>query len=242
MQLLHLRNTPIFHQLQIEEAFLRLGTDNLCVINEGSSPAIVMGISGKPEELIDLNKLEENPIPVIKRFSGGGTVVVDQDTLFVSFIFNQAAHPFAPYPEPILRWTEEVYKEVFPPSFALRENDYVLGDRKCGGNAQYLRKERWLHHTTFLWDYDPARMDLLLHPKKTPDYRTGRSHSEFITSLSAHMPSKGELIAQIKKTLAKRFPLEEIALAELEPLLAKPHRQSVCEIPLPWLSSEVSTH
>ena len=239
MQLLHLRNTPIFHQLQIEEAFLRLGTDNLCVINEGSSPAIVMGISGKPNELIDLDKLKESPIPVIKRFSGGGTVVVDQNTLFVSFIFNQADHSFAPYPEPILRWTEEVYKEVFPSSFALRENDYVLGDRKCGGNAQYLRKERWLHHTTFLWDYDPTRMDLLLHPKKTPDYRSGRSHDDFITALSEHMPSKRELIAQIKKTLAKRFPLEETAVAELEPLLAKPHRQSLSEIPLRQLRTAI---
>ena len=34
-----------------------------------------MGISGKPEELVNLDRLS---IPLIKRFSGGGTVVVDE--------------------------------------------------------------------------------------------------------------------------------------------------------------------
>ena len=89
MNILHLKNVSIFEQLQLEEALLRADTRNVCIINEGSSPAIVMGISGKAEELIDLEKLEQNPIPVIKRYSGGGTVVVDPNTLFVSFICNK---------------------------------------------------------------------------------------------------------------------------------------------------------
>ena len=69
MNILHLKNFPIFRQLQIEEALLRLDKRNFCIINEGSPPAIVMGISGKPDELIDKTRLAQNPIPVIKRFS-----------------------------------------------------------------------------------------------------------------------------------------------------------------------------
>lgn len=227
MKILHLKNYPIFKQLQLEEALLRLDTDNYCIINEGSPPAIVMGISGKAEELIDHKKLLSMPIPVIKRFSGGGTVVVDQETIFISFLCQKDLHDFTPYPEPIMKWTEGIYKEAFQlPDFHLRENDYVIGERKCGGNAQYLRKDRWLHHTTFLWGYQPELMDLLLHPKKTPKYREQRSHTDFLTCLSEHLPSKIEFIQAIKKILNNSYSAQETSLVKVSPLLQMPHRQS----------------
>lgn len=227
MHILHLKNFPIFEQLKLEEALLRLDTRNFCIINEGSPPAIVMGISGKAEELIDKDKLSRTPIPVIKRFSGGGTVVVDHETLFISFLCQKELHDFAPYPEPIMRWTEGIYREALNlPDFHLRENDYVIGARKCGGNAQYLRKERWLHHTTFLWNYNKGLMDLLLHPKKTPKYREQRAHEAFLTCLSEHLPHKGDCIEAIKKTLSNYYPVHEISLDEASSVLKEPHRQS----------------
>jgi hypothetical protein len=45
--------------------------------------------------------------------------------------------------------------------FALRENDYVLGAHKIGGNAQSISKNRWVHHTSFLWDFESTRMEYL---------------------------------------------------------------------------------
>lgn len=227
MKLLHLKNTPIFEQLQIEEALLRLDDQNYCIINEGSPPAIVMGISGQLEELVNMERHGQNPIPIIKRFSGGGTVVVNHETLFVSFLFQKEAHDFAPYPEPIMRWTEGLYKEAFAiEGFALRENDYVIGEKKVGGNAQYLRKNRWLHHTTFLWDYQPELMDLLLHPKKTPTYREGRSHEAFITKLSEHLESKEAFLKGVKKALSHHFSYEEISLESIIPFTQREHRKN----------------
>lgn len=210
LHLLHLKNHSILEQLQIEEALLRGDTRNWCIINEGSPPAIVMGISGKPELLIHQENLFLAPIPVIKRFSGGGTVVVDEHTLFVSFLFQKKTHPFPPYPEPIMRWTEELYKEVFPtPEFALRENDYVIGERKCGGNAQYIRKDRWLHHTSFLWSFTKERMGYLRHPPKTPTYRQGRDHAAFLCTLEPYFPNMQAFTDELKKALSRRFTLVE---------------------------------
>ena len=101
-----------------------------------------MGISGKVEELVNQAKLKTEPIPLIKRYSGGGTVVVDDQTLFVSFIFNKNDHDFPSFPEPILRWSADIYQKAWDlEGFALRENDYVLGDHKVGGNAQYIKKK-----------------------------------------------------------------------------------------------------
>lgn len=49
--------------------------------------------------------------------------------------------------------------------------DYCFGDVKFGGNAQAITKQRFLHHTSMLWNYQKDRMQLLSHPAKIPDYR-----------------------------------------------------------------------
>lgn len=230
--LLQLKSYPIYEQLLLEEKLLRGNTGNWCIINEGSSPAIVMGISGKKEELIDCKVALQNGIPLIKRFSGGGTVVVDESTLFISFICQKHLHSFPAYPEPIMKWTEEIYRDVFlHPEFQLRENDYVFGERKFGGNAQYIKKDRWLHHTSFLWDYAEANMKYLLHPKKTPPYRAGRSHEEFLCRLNEFFPQKEVLIERFISALEKRYPIQKSTLEEAL-MMPSDTRQSTIVIPL----------
>lgn len=227
LNIVSLKNYSIFEQLQIEEALLRLDQENWCIINEGSPRSIVMGISGKTEELVNLSKIEQAPIPLIKRYSGGGTVIVDTNTLFVSFIFQKNIFPFPCFPEPILRWSSGFYQKALDiETFDLRENDYVIGNLKCGGNAQYIKKDRFVHHTTFLWDFDEDSMDYLLHPKKTPTYREERSHTDFLTRLCHHLPSKNHFIQQVKDEIQNQFTLKEKTLNPLIPLLQKPHRKT----------------
>lgn len=226
--LIHLQGVPIFEQLQLEEALLRTDTKNWCILNEASPPAIVMGISGKPQELIDQTKMDAAPLPLIKRFSGGGTVVIDQDTLFATFICEQTLHDFPPYPEHILRWSADLYKEAWGlQGFALRENDYVLDEKKCGGNAQYIRKERWLHHTTFLWSYQQKLMDYLLLPKKRPQYRQDRDHNDFVCTLKPHFPKKETLFEQLKAHLKEKYEIVEVSYQKaLEQVAEAPHRKA----------------
>jgi len=225
LNLLILENIPILEQLKLEEALLRTHDQNWCLINRGSPPAIVMGISGKKEALVAPN----NPYPVIKRYSGGGCVLVDESTLFVSFIFNSQDHPFHPFPEPIHRYAADFYKEAFQiEAFDFKENDYVIGAKKCGGNAQYIKKSRWVHHTTFLWDFCDQKMDYLKMPKRRPDYRLARSHQEFLTTLKGHFPSKTSMIEAIKKELNRRFQIENIDLALAKEWGNQPHRVATC--------------
>jgi lipoate-protein ligase A len=60
-----------------------------------------------------------------------------------------------------------------PPPYA----DYVFGAHKFGGNAQSITKGRWVHHTSLLWDFQPANMHLLKFPPKSPEYRQVRKPS-----------------------------------------------------------------
>ncbi len=194
-KLIQLHNLPIYEQLLLEEHLLRHENENYIVVNSGSTPAIVLGISGKVPELVHLDKLPSS-IPLIRRFSGGGTVIVDEETVFVTFICNKSLHDFAPYPEPILRWAASMLQPSIP-GLQLRDNDFIIGERKCGGNALYIKKDRWLVHTSFLWNYTPGRMQLLKHPPKTPPYRAGRSHEDFLCRLSHFLPHKESWIEEM---------------------------------------------
>ena len=185
-----------------------------------------MGISGEADKLLDVDAVKREGIPVIKRFSGGGTVIVDENTLFVTFIMNKSALPIHPFPEPILRWSADLYTEAWQlPNFKLQENDYALGHLKCGGNAQYIQKDRWMHHTSFLYDYSPKNMEYLLLPKRRPAYRQDRSHTDFLCCLKDYL-SKEELIKRLKTQLVKQFDIESLSQKELTPTLKSPHRKA----------------
>ena len=223
-----LDHTPIFQQLELEEALLRGSKDNYCIVNRGSPRAIVMGISGKTSELLDIEKVRRDDIEIIRRFSGGGTVIVDENTLFISVIFNKQAIDIQPYPEPILRWTSHLYQNSWNiPHFHLIENDYTIGKLKCGGNAQYIKKDRWLHHTSFLWDYKDSNMNYLLLPPKRPQYRDSRSHSEFLCRIKHHAPNKQNLIDSLCNRLSLQFQIIPAAAASLR---WEPHRKALCKI------------
>lgn len=228
---LRLESWPIYKQLQLEEALLRTDQGNWCLINEGSPPAIVLGISGKVEELLDSKKLQEKPIPVIRRFSGGGTVIVDESTIFVTMICNRNAVAIAPFPRKILCWNGSLYHSLLQEEgFEVRENDYVMGDKKFGGNAQYICKERWLHHSTLLWDFNADNMDYLKLPPKMPTYRNRRSHSDFLCPLSPYLPNKQMFYDGLFDSLSQHFSLQTTPLQEMESCLNRPHRKSTKKI------------
>ncbi|KAF8378694.1 hypothetical protein HHK36_030043 [Tetracentron sinense] len=230
MNLVRLKGETILRQLQLEEQLLRTSSDNWFIINDGTNtPTIVMGMSGKPVELIELESVLRDRVPVIRRFSGGGTVIVDCGTIFVSFICNKDAVPgLQPYPHPIMSWSGLLYNEVFRGigDFHLRENDYVFGNRKFGGNAQSITKNRWIHHTSFLWDYDARNMAYLKLPTRAPEYRlvtllnftpseiTGsqaRGHAEFVCCMKDYLP-RSAFIERTVKAVETHFSVRSMQL------------------------------
>eukprot|EP00977_Amphora_coffeiformis_P010386 scaffold2429_cov165-Amphora_coffeaeformis.AAC.14 len=251
------------------------------------STAIVMGIGGKPHELLNIPMVKEEGCLVLKRFSGGGTVVLDHDSIWTTLIFrNSNAVPDDPLPEafprPIMDWSaNRIFGRVFahlkakqmkhtkpikneqitmvsntkscglsddsgrlitipaepftipsassnkklhkiPPDFELRENDYILGDRKMGGNAQTIVKNGWLHHTSFLWDFEPENMQYLTLPNKRPDYRNDRAHDEFLMKLNQAYPSltKKDFITTLGSVCEQEFKLDRVTLTEALKIVA----------------------
>jgi lipoate---protein ligase len=223
----------IFEQLQLEEAILRINSDNWCLINFGTLPAIVCGAFGCIEKLIDIKKASQMEIPVIRRFSGGGTVVVEKNTLFITFIMNHKSLEVRPFPKAIMEWSAKLFKPAFSQlNFDLNESDYVITSQnqaalKIAGNAQSITKNRWLHHTSFLWDFSPQLMDLLHLPQRQPKYREKRPHQNFITPLLPHLGPCLKWIESFKNHLQNHFILKNELLKNAEEHLKIPHRKSV---------------
>lgn len=66
-----------------------------------------------PSELLVLGSVLRDRIQVIRRFSGGGTVIVDEGTIFITFICNKdAIVDLLPYPRPIMSWSAKLYGDV----------------------------------------------------------------------------------------------------------------------------------
>jgi lipoate-protein ligase A len=222
--ILTFENLPIFSQLEIEEALLKTDDKNWVILNSGSPKAIVMGISTKPTDVINLPLALEKKVPIIQRFTGGGTVVVDENTLFVTFIIQKNDIVFELFPKNILEWIfATLKKSINIKDFLLIDNDFTIAQKKVGGNAQYIKKDRFVHHTSFLWDYHEESMEYLLHPPKEPSYRKGRSHLDFLTKLSFHI-SKQNFFDAIISFLQLNY------LIDLNPKIPifPPHKKHTC--------------
>lgn len=88
----------------------------------------------KPELLVHEDRVKERNVALIKRFTGGGTVVVDRDTIFTGLIMNvDAVEGLTPYPRPIMRWTEHLFDPVFR-----RYGDFALREHGTEGQGMWL--------------------------------------------------------------------------------------------------------
>lgn len=59
-----------------------------CFGDDTANPhvAIVLGLGGKPENLLNINQVMQDNVMCIKRFSGGGTVVLDVESIWTTII------------------------------------------------------------------------------------------------------------------------------------------------------------
>lgn len=105
----------ILRQLQLEEALLRNDSRSFVLLNRAlpRERSIVLGTSGKAHEHVHVEKARADGVRLIRRYTGGGTVYIDNGTFFVSFVMsvNNVPHVES-FPRPIMHWSSQLYKEV----------------------------------------------------------------------------------------------------------------------------------
>jgi lipoate-protein ligase A len=163
---------------------------------------VVLGVSGRLKEDVRVDACRGDGIPILRRISGGGTVLQGPGSLNFSLVLSLDSHPeFRD-----LRRSYGLVLESLSRALDLRDlaprgtSDLALLDRKISGNAQKRTRGALLHHGTILHGFDFGKITRYLRePAVQPDYRRARSHEDFVTNIGL---SPAEIKARLRRAWA----------------------------------------
>ncbi|HEY8346315.1 MAG TPA: hypothetical protein VIL07_03470 [Symbiobacteriaceae bacterium] len=148
--------------------------------------ACVLG-AATPVSDVDLDRCAADGVPVYRRRGGGGAVVLSPGNLIITACY-EARQKFFPthWIGSIARAVALALQRVGIAGAAVRGlGDVAVGDRKVLGSSLYVTRQVALYQGSLLVDPDLELIPRYLpHPSREPDYRAGRSHRDFVTSLA----------------------------------------------------------
>lgn len=155
-------------------------------VHRPSAHHVVMGASGRVLQEVYPDELISEGIPLYKRKGGGGTVLLGPETLVVT-VHAGVAHLYRnlAYFTAINASLISLFRTWQPADYYHRGiSDIAVGNRKLVGSSIFRRRQYLLFQASILVSLDlPLMRRLLRHPPKEPDYRAGRDHGAFLTSL-----------------------------------------------------------
>lgn len=147
---------------------------------------LVLGQSNKAESSLAMEAVLADGITVVKRPSGGETVLLTPKTLVIGIAF----------PMETLKNPQEYFRRINESIIAVLSkkgvvnllqkgiSDIAIGEKKILGSSIYRKPNRVFYHAVLNVAEDIGIIaKYIRHPAKEPDYRKGRPHSEFVTSL-----------------------------------------------------------
>ncbi len=171
------RTNPWFN-ISAEEFVLKYFTEDVIMLWE-SSEAVIVGKHQNPVAEVNLPFVYKHSIPVIRRISGGGTVVHGKGNLnftHISTKFNKnKLIDFQGFTLPVIEFLKGYGIDA---SFKGKNNLYVTG-KKFSGNSAHIFKNKIIHHGTLLFDADIELLQNIIKPssayiadKSIPSVRT----------------------------------------------------------------------
>lgn len=157
---------------------------------ESATHFVVLGYANKWREEVNAQACREHEVPILRRCSGGGTVLQGPGCLNYSVILRIGD---ASEMQSITATNRLVMDRNRRALIALTgkavtvegHTDLAVGGLKFSGNAQRRKRDWLLFHGTFLLNFDLGLIEkLLLPPPRQPEYRQARSHAKFVTQLN----------------------------------------------------------
>lgn len=147
---------------------------------------LILGTSNKAEHSLIVENVLKDKIKVYKRPSGGETVILSPKTLVIStVVYSEKFAAPKIYFDTANNFIISVLAGLGIRDLRLKGiSDIAIGEKKILGSSIYRRNNRNFYHAVLnLGEKVEIIEKYIAHPRKEPDYRLGRPHRDFVTSL-----------------------------------------------------------
>lgn len=167
--------------------------------------AVVLGAAGRLALEIDDAACRADDVPIARRSSGGGAVMLGPGCLLFSVVLRFERDPALADLHASYRFILGKLQRTLTPLLQTSEevvvtglSDLALGIRKISGNAQQRKRTHLLHHGSLLYGFDATMVERYLRmPPRQPEYRQLRSHVDFMTNLPIESSTLKSKLAEI---------------------------------------------
>ncbi len=189
-------------ELELNDPWLDVALDEALVEQADSSPdysevlrvwepastVVVIGRSSPLTREVDLDACRRDNVPVIRRSSGGASIVTGPGCLMYAVLLSYSRRPELRMLDTAHQFVmHRLARAIGSLGFAVQTNgicDLTLGERKFSGNALRCKRNWMVYHGTILCTFETSLIDRYLGmPVRQPAYRRDRRHSEFVTRL-----------------------------------------------------------
>ncbi|MDR4470366.1 MAG: lipoate--protein ligase family protein [Nitrospira sp.] len=180
--------------LALDEALLEeldeLGGHPVLRFWESDRLFVVLGRGSRLTDEVDLAACEGDGIPILRRASGGGTVLQGPGSLSYALVLSLNWHPdladIRSTNRFILERMASALHEWEPGTSFQGISDLAIDGMKISGNAQRRTKNALLFHGTILHGMSADLVTRYLkHPSRQPEYRSDRPHRTFLRTINA---------------------------------------------------------
>lgn len=206
MRFLDLTLGTLAENLALDEALLldaeasreRERPEEVLRVWEWPTPAVVLGAAGRLAEEVNESACIHDHVPILRRSSGGGAVLLGKGCLNYSLILSYNREPALAEVRSSYCYLLGKMRDALGVTrlACAGTSDLAIDGCKVSGNSQQRKRTHLLHHGTLLYDFDIALMGrYLLSPPRQPEYRRQRGHEEFVRSLPL---SRGEIADRLR--------------------------------------------
>ena len=151
---------------------------------------IVLGRSNEASKELHLERCRRDGITILRRYGGGGAVVLHPGCLIISLGFwvgsyYRNAYFFEVINGSIIELLQNSYQNGILDLRLAGISDIAIGERKIAGTSMYRSRNYLLYQASILVENQVTTIDRYLpHPSSEPKYRLQRSHYDFLGAIN----------------------------------------------------------
>jgi lipoate-protein ligase A len=187
--------------------------------------AVVLGASRRLAQDVRVEACVADGVPILRRSTGGGTVVIGPGALNVTVVLPESAAPgltaVTLAQKFVLERIATAFRAAGVPVELRGSGDLTIAGRKFGGSAQRRLRHWFMVHCSILIEFPLDRISRYLTvPSRQPAYRGGRSHEDFLRNLSLPRKIICGLIREAWSPAFSFFPMPDVPCERLKLLLS----------------------